>query len=93
MLFNNTVQAPIQIIPADGWFARFESDKGKPGEFYDLPLVCWAFMGTFDKREGTEIKVEDRSVSGMCIWIESGAAFFCSEIEGFQCYVHISEKG
>ena len=48
------VRKIVQIIPAEGWFAVYGDDDGKPTIL--VPLVCWAL---YEDEEG------DRYIEGM----------------------------
>lgn len=68
----------LQVMPADGWLAVFETPGGG---IFTQRLVCWA------------LKVDDdgyQSVEGMCGYECIGDA---ANINNFDGYVHESELG
>jgi hypothetical protein len=86
---DNAVRKILQIIPSDGWSARFEEDDGL---VHDTPLVCWALTGSFSRFDDSEA-TESRNVVGVCASPDMGYTDFVDESDNFQRYVHISEKG
>jgi hypothetical protein len=89
-----TVRSIIQIIPAQNWSARFDSDKRPPPQnatpihqtkFYHVPLVCWALVESpFSSDE------PGRAVVGMIQKIPEGTnpgtLIFADRENGFVAY-------
>jgi hypothetical protein len=67
----------LQIIPANGWFARVR-EVGEETGYQDLPLVCWALVKSLEGVEVVGLAAHDEVVPA-------------DEWDGFSCYVHESE--
>lgn len=69
----------IQIIPADGWHARYKQDDGK----IELSrLQCFALVERTQERGGPE-----QTVHGMDADVD-GHMEYCDEVSNFLGYVH-----
>jgi len=76
---RNAKRKVIQIIPADGWFARYtDASQDSPDNVY--PLACWALV---------ESETGERWVEGMDS--ASDGIALAPDTTNFIEYVHTSE--
>lgn len=64
-----------QIVPADGWFAKFKDPKRQ-----FLPLACWPLVTSEDDEDGI--------VMGM---IADECLHMVEDEDDFEAYYHVSE--
>ena len=76
----------IQIMPADGWYARYKARTPLEPKIL-TKLACWALIEEDDGMPPTQ-----RTVSGLDVADGAATVTDClEEIAGFERFVHVSE--